>query len=266
MTLFDAGTPASPHRDTGSRLKLTVAYDGTDFHGFASQRVVRTVEGVLTDALEQLLGRPGSELALTCAGRTDKGVHARGQVVSVDAPSATDVDELHRAVNRMIGPEVVLRRVELVEDDFDARRSARWRRYRYTITNGTEPDPFLARFAWWVPNPLDPQLLRLAVDPFIGDHDFAAFCRRGPEGSTTRRRVLDAGWAQGDGDVLQFEIRARAFCWQMVRSIVGTLVEAATGKRRPGDLLAVLRSGDRAQAGQLAPAHGLCLWDVGYTD
>jgi tRNA pseudouridine38-40 synthase len=266
VTLFDAGTPASPHRDTGSRLKLTIAYDGTDFHGFASQREVRTVEGVLTGALEQVLGRTGAELALTCAGRTDKGVHAWGQVVSVDAPAGIDLDELHRAVNRMIGPEIVLRRAEVVADDFDARRSARWRRYRYTIMNGREPDPFLARYAWWVPDPLDLRMLRLAADPFVGEHDFAAFCRRGPEGSTTRRRVLDTSWSPADGDVLHFEIRARAFCWQMVRSIVGTLVEAGTGKRRAGDLLAVLRAGDRAQAGQLAPAHGLCLQDVGYTD
>ena len=266
MTLFDAGTPASPHRETGSRLKLLIAYDGTEFHGFASQRVVRTVEGVLTDALEKVLAQPGASLELVCAGRTDKGVHARGQVVSVEAPPGTDPEAVHHAVNRMIGPEVVVRRVEPAGDDFDARRSARWRRYRYTIVNGTEPDPFLARFAWWVPDPLDLRMLRLAADPFVGDHDFAAFCRRGPEGSTTRRRVFDARWHQGDGDVLHFEIRAKAFCWQMVRSIVGTLVEAGTGKRRPGEVLGILRSGDRARAGQLAPPHGLCLWDVGYDD
>jgi tRNA pseudouridine38-40 synthase len=228
--------------------------------------VVRTVEGVLTDALEKVLGRPSASLELVCAGRTDKGVHARGQVVSVEASPGTDCAEVHQAVNRMIGPEVVVRCVELADDDFDARRSARWRRYRYTIVNGSEPDPFLARFAWWVPGPLDLRMLRLAADPFVGDHDFAAFCRRGPEGSTTRRRVFDARWHQGDGDVLHFEIRAKAFCWQMVRSIVGTLVEAGSGKRRPGEVLAVLRSGDRAQAGQLAPPHGLCLWDVGYDD
>jgi tRNA pseudouridine38-40 synthase len=177
-----------------------------------------------------------------------------------------DCDEVHRAVNRMIGPEVVVRRAELVSADFDARRSAHWRRYRYTITNGSEPDPFLARYAWWVPEPLDLRVLRLAADPFVGEHDFAAFCRRGPEGSTTTRRVLEARWRPADGDVVHFDIRARAFCWQMVRSIVGTLVEAGSGKRRPGDVLGILRSRDRARAGQLAPAHGLCLWEVGYED
>jgi tRNA pseudouridine38-40 synthase len=266
VTLFDAGTPASPQRDAASRLKLLIAYDGTQFRGFAAQRDLRTVEGVLTDALEKVLRRPAASLELACAGRTDKGVHAHGQVVSITAPPDTDCDEVHHAVNRMLGPEVVVRRVEAVAADFDARRSARWRRYRYTIMNGSQPDPFLAQFAWWVPDALDLRLLRLAADPFVGEHDFAAFCRRGPEGSTTTRRVLDACWRPADGDVLRFDIRAPAFCWQMVRSIVGTLVEAGSGKRRPGDILGVLRSRDRARAGQLAPPHGLCLWDVGYDD
>jgi tRNA pseudouridine38-40 synthase len=266
VTLFDAGTPASPHRGTSSRLKLLVAYDGTDFRGFAAHDTVRTVEGVLSEALGKVLRCPAASLELVCAGRTDKGVHARGQVVSISAPSGTDCGEVHHAVNRMLGPEVVLRRVEPVAANFDARRSARWRRYRYTIMNGSEPDPFLARFAWWVPHPLDLRLLRLAADPFVGEHDFAAFCRRGGPGSSTMRRVLDARWQPPDGDILRFEIRARAFCWQMVRSIVGTLVEAGAGKRRPGDVLGVLRSRDRARAGQLAPPHGLCLWDVGYED
>ncbi len=266
MTLFDAGTPASPPRDTSARLKLLIAYDGTHFRGFAAQRDLRTVEGVLTDALEKVLRRPADSFELACAGRTDKGVHAQGQVVSIAAPPDTDCDEVHHALNRMLGPEVVVRHVGAVAPEFDARHSARWRRYRYTILNGSQPDPFLARYAWWVPDALDLRLLRLAADPFVGEHDFAAFCRRGPEGSTTTRRVLDARWRPADGDLLRFEIRAPAFCWQMVRSIVGTLIEAGTGKRRPGDILAILRSRDRAKAGQLAPPHGLCLWDVGYDD
>ena len=108
------------------------------------------------------------------------------------------------------------------------------------------------------------RLLRLGADPFLGEHDFASFCRKGPEGSTTVRRVLDSCWHdEGDG-VLHYEIRASAFCWQMVRSIVGTLVDVGTGRLRPGDVLGILRSCDRAAAGPVAPAHGLCLSDVGY--
>jgi tRNA pseudouridine38-40 synthase len=242
-------------------LKLTVAYDGTEFRGFAAQREVRTVQGVLSDVLEKMLQRP---VDLVCAGRTDAGVHAWGQVVSFAAPDGVDPALVARSVNRQLGPEIVVRAAAVVDASFDARRSAHWREYRYTIVNRPVPDPFLARVAWWVPEPLDLSLLRLGADPFLGEHDFASFCRKGPAGSTTVRRVLDARWhADGDG-VLRFEIRATAFCRQMVRSIVGTLVDVGEGRVRPGDILRILRTGDRAVAGTVAPPQGLCLWDVGY--
>jgi tRNA pseudouridine38-40 synthase len=245
-----------------------VAYDGTGFHGFAAQRDTRTVGGVLAEALEKTLRAPLEHLNLACAGRTDAGVHAWGQVVSADAPRDTDLDRVRRSLNRMIGPEIVVRSVEWVPADFDARHSARWRTYRYLIVNAPAPDPFLARYSWWIPDELDTSLLRLAADPFVGEHDFAAFCRKGPEGSTTRRTVHAAHWLRTTEhertDVLTFEITAAAFCWQMVRAIVGTIVEAGAGRRRPGDLLRVLHGTDRAEAGQLAPPQGLCLWAVGY--
>ena len=136
--------------------------------------------------------------------------------------------------------------------------------YRYTILNRPVPDPFLARQAWWVPEPLDLRLLRLGADPFLGEHDFASFCRRGPAGSTTMRRVFDSRWRDLGDDVLRYEIRATAFCWQMVRSIVGTLVDVGVGRITPGDVLSILRARDRDAAGGVAPPHGLCLWDVGY--
>ena len=261
MRLFDAGSPASSPSDR-RRLRLVVAYDGTDFHGFAGQPDVRTVEGVLADAVATVLRTTPDLLDLSCAGRTDAGVHARGQVVVVDAPPDVPPDGLRKALNRITGPEIVVRAVEPVPVDFDARHAARWRRYRYTIVNRPEPDPFLARYAWWIPEPLDLSILRLAADPFVGEHDFEAFCRR--RTASTVRRVLDSRWLEPDDGVLRYEIRANAFCWQMVRSIVGLLVEAGAGKRRPGSMLAVLRSRDRSAAGQLAPARGLCLWDVGY--
>jgi tRNA pseudouridine38-40 synthase len=250
---------------SGDRLKLVVAYDGTDFHGFAEQRDVRTVEGTLLDALETVLRSPREVLALTCAGRTDAGVHAWGQVVSVQTLVDADPKKVRQALNALVGPEIVVRRCERIDGGFDARRSAKWRRYRYTIVNRPEPDPFVARYAWWVPQRLDIARLRLAADPFVGEHDFASFCRKGPEGSTTVRRVLESQWFDDDGDgVLTYEIRATAFCWQMVRAIVGTMIDAATGKLRPGDLMGVLRAGNRQAAGRVAPPHGLCLWSVGY--
>jgi tRNA pseudouridine38-40 synthase len=167
----------------------------------------------------------------------------------------------------MTAPEIVVRRCERVDAGFDARHSAKWRRYRYTIVNRRDPDPVLARYAWWVPERLDVSRLRLAADPFVGEHDFASFCRKGPEGSTTVRRVFESRWlddAESEDGLLTYEIRASAFCWQMVRAIVGTIVDAAAGKLRPGDILPVLRAGNRQAAGRLAPPQGLCLWHVGY--
>jgi len=247
-------------------LKLTVAYDGTEFHGFAAQPEQRTVEGVLREALARVLRR--DDLSLTCAGRTDAGVHAWGQVVSVPvggaADDGVDVERVARAVNRQLGPEVVVRAAALVHGGFDARHDAQWRAYRYTVVNRPVPDPFLARTSWWVPEPLDLSLLRLGADPFLGEHDFATFCRKGPPGSTTVRRVLESSWHDlGDG-VLRYDITATAFCWQMVRSIVGTLVDVGAGKLRPGELLGILRARDRNAAGRVGVPQGLCLWDVGY--
>ena len=201
-----------------------------------------------------------------CAGRTDSGVHAWGQVatLTVDPPAPVDPQRLRDILNRRLAPEIVVRALDVVDAGFDARRSASWRRYRYTIVNRPDPDPFLARYAWWVPESLDVSLLRLGADPFVGEHDFAAFCRKGGEASTTVRRVLSSEWsAPGDG-VLRYEIRATAFCWQMVRSVVGMLVDIGMGRRTPGEVLYVIRSLDRAQATRLAPPHGLCLWEVGY--
>jgi len=253
----------SPTAASGSRvLKLTIAYDGTDFHGFAAQPDTRTIEGVVGAVLARVLRVEG--VSLSCAGRTDAGVHAWGQVVSTPVEGDVDVAKIARATNSQLGPEVVVRAGEVVDGGFDARHSAHWRAYRYTIVNRPAPDPFLARTAWWVPEPLDRSLLRLGADPFLGEHDFATFCRKGPAGSATVRRVLASQWHDlGDG-VLRYDVTATAFCWQMVRSIVGTLVDVGAGKIRPGDILSILRARDRSAAGRVGAPHGLCLWEVGY--
>jgi tRNA pseudouridine38-40 synthase len=268
LSLFDADpgaqSPASgeagesPQRP---KLKLVVAYEGTDFHGFAAQPDVRTVAGTLAPALEKVLRH---EPDLTCAGRTDAGVHAWGQVVSLPCEPETDPRRIQKALNGMLAPEVVVRSCELVDPSFDARFSARWRAYRYTIVNRPVPDPFLARYAWWVPGALELPAMQLGADPFVGEHDFAAFCRGGPPGSTTVRRVEECRWREGGDGVLWLEIRATAFCWQMVRSIVGTLVDIGTGARRAGEVMGMLRARDRAVAGRVAPPQGLCLREVGY--
>ena len=267
MSLFDTDElttsgPAGPL----VRVKVVVAYDGTGFSGIAPQPGVKTVGGNLATSIERVLRHP---VVLTVAGRTDAGVHAWGQVVSFDAdPVTLDVDALQRSINKVCGPAIVVRSMEVVDDSFDARHSARSRRYRYTILNTRTPSPFLAATAWHVPEPLDLSVLRLAADPLLGEHDFTSFCRkpRVPEGVSfsMTRRVLDARWHDlGDG-LLRFDIEATAFCQQMVRSIVGTLVEAGLGKRTPASVMTALRGQDRALAGPPAPAHGLCLWEVCY--
>jgi tRNA pseudouridine38-40 synthase len=266
VTLFDMHERAVPEGRL-VRVKLVVAYDGTAFRGFAVNAGVRTVGGTLGAALERVLGHA---VHLTCAGRTDAGVHAWGQVVSFDARAdVVDVVVLQRAVNAMCGPEIVVREALEAAGDFDARRSAVSRRYRYTVLNRPWPDPFLATTAWHVDHPLDLEALWLTCDPFIGEHDFSAFCRRPRVDGTARppslvRRVTDARWSDlGDG-VLRFEIEAGSFCHQMVRSLVGTMVEVGRGRRRAGDLGGILRAGDRGRTAGPAPAHGLCLWDVRY--
>jgi tRNA pseudouridine38-40 synthase len=247
---------------------MTVAYDGSGFRGFATNAGVRTVGGTLAQALERVLRHP---VDLTCAGRTDAGVHARGQVVSFDASEVgLDLERVQRSVNAMLGPEIAVRSLEGAPADFDARRSARSRRYRYTLLTTPWPDPFWAGRAWHIDQPLDLDLMRLGADPLIGEHDFSSFCRRPEPSVSLVRRVTEACWepegGEGgeDGDVLHFWIEADAFCQQMVRSIVGTLAEVGTGRKRAGDVRGIIAARDRHAAGQLAPPDGLSLWSVTY--
>jgi tRNA pseudouridine38-40 synthase len=248
---------------------MTFAYNGAGFHGLAAQPGLRTVAGVLGEALERAL-RHRVELALALAGRTDAGVHAWGQVASFDTTAAHfRPEQLQRTLNKLCGPAIAVRELVAAADGFDARFSARSRVYRYTVLNRAVPDPFLAPTTWQVAEPLELAALRLGCDALIGEHDFSSFCRRprGAEGQpppSLVRRVIDARWTSvGDG-VLRFEIEGSAFCHQMVRSIVGTLVEMGLGRRRPGEMAAILRARDRGAAGQMAPARGLCLWEVRY--
>lgn len=257
--------PTRPVRDSPSvRLRLVLAYDGSGFRGFADQPGQCTVAGTLAAALEKILGHP---VELTCAGRTDAGVHALGQVVHLDVGGgAIDLAGIVSACNKMLAPAVVIRQASPAPPGFDARRSALSRRYRYRVLNRPVPDPFEAGRSWHVEAPLDVAAMRLAADPLLGEHDFSAFCRRprGRGGEPVVRRVLDARWSAGEDGILAFEIEATSFCHQMVRSIVGTLVEVGRGKRRAGDVTAVLGSRDRSAAAQPAPPHGLFLLEVRY--
>jgi tRNA pseudouridine38-40 synthase len=257
------------HRQSRN-VALMVSYDGTDFHGFAESPCVATVMGSLRATLEQILQ---TELVLTAAGRTDAGVHGWGQVVTGRIPASADLDRLQRSVNRMCAPTIAIRSAEWVDDDFDARFSATSRAYRYDVWNHPQPNPLLARTCWHVPEPLDLDVMNAAAVHFIGQHDFASFCRRPkvaenqPERSLVR--ILQrAEWHRAGGEaqtaLLRFEIAATSFCHQMVRSIVGTLVDVGRGRRDAASIPATLAALDRSVAGPVAPPTGLVLWHVGY--
>lgn len=249
------------------RLRLLVAYDGAPFHGFAANPGVRTVAGDLAGALGRVLRRD-EPVVISCAGRTDKGVHALGQVVTFDVADDVDPDELVRRVNRLVGPAIAVRDPAVVPDDFDARFSATARTYRYVVWNRPEPDPFHTGRAWHVPEPLDPALLHLSCDPFIGEHDFGAFCRKATRADGTpaplRRRVVGAAWESQGAGVWWFTITGSSFCHQMVRSVVATMVDVGRGRRRAGELVSIIASRDRARASGPAPPEGLYLVGVDY--
>ncbi|HUS42422.1 MAG TPA: tRNA pseudouridine(38-40) synthase TruA [Ilumatobacteraceae bacterium] len=252
--------------------RLTVAYDGTAFRGFAESNGVRTVMGELRRAVETVVRRP---VELTGAGRTDAGVHGWGQVVSGKLPASTDLRRLERSINGLCGPDISVRDVDWADGAFSARFSATGRTYHYFVWNDRSPNPFLARTTWHVPHELDVESMNLAAGSLLGEHDFSSFCRRPKPGigfdePSLVRHLRTAVWASPDDEqwgrsLLRFEITASSFCHQMVRSIVGTLVDVGLGRRSPDTVAATLAALDRNDAGQVAPPTGLVLWSVDYS-
>jgi tRNA pseudouridine38-40 synthase len=242
-------------------LRLDLAYDGSGFRGYAAQTDsnIRTIQGELDRALEILLGTT-PETAV--AGRTDAGVHARGQVVSMHVGDEVDVRRLQRSLNGILGPEISVLSVTEVDDDFHARFSARWRRYRYTMSIGPAPDPLTRGHEWHVGPGLDVPAMERASSLFPGEKDFSAFCRSA-EGGTNVRRVEEAAW-EVDETRLHFWIEANAFCHQMVRSMVGLAYDVGRGFTDVAWVAEIIESGDRSRVVTVAPPHGLILWEVGY--
>ncbi|HET9202088.1 MAG TPA: tRNA pseudouridine(38-40) synthase TruA [Acidimicrobiia bacterium] len=242
-------------------LRLDLAYDGAGFKGYAAQSdaSIRTIQGELEAALTTLLGSP-HETAV--AGRTDSGVHARGQVVSLRIDEEVDVGRLQRSLNGILGPEISVMAVSSVDDDFHARFSALWRKYRYTLSVGPAPDPLGRGHQWHVGPGLDTSAMEETAAHFAGEQDFGAFCRS-IEGRTNVRRVEEAAW-ENDGPLLHFWIRANAFCHQMVRSLVGLSYDVGRGFTPVGSVAEIMASRDRGRVVTVAPPHGLVLWEVGY--
>jgi tRNA pseudouridine38-40 synthase len=242
-------------------VRLTLAYDGSGFRGWAKNAGQRTVEGVLSDALGRVLGEAPK---LSVAGRTDAGVHARGQVASFVAHDDVHLERLQRSINGMLAPEVVALEVRRAPEGFDARFSASAREYRYRIDVGPWPDPFESRFVWHRPGELEVGLMRQAARPLLGEHDFASFCRRPPSGGTIRR--LERLSLARRGERIEISARANAFLHQMVRALVGTLVRVGSGRLAPEDVGSILLGRDRSRTPNMAPAHGLTLQRVVYRD
>lgn len=251
-------------------LRLLLAYNGAGFRGFAMNPGVRTVAGVLTEALERALGQ---EVSLVCAGRTDAGVHAWGQVVSLEVKQAqpvgsSELAKLRDSLNKMVGSEIAVREAAWAADSFDARRSATERTYRYRIHNHPVANPFTVHTTWHISAPLDTDAMNQAARHILGEHDFSSFCRQA-DGKSLVRRVNRAVWWKSDeampeADEVTLEIAASSFCHQMVRSLVSTFAEIGLGKRPPEAMAEILAARNRQAAANLSPPQGLTLWHVDF--
>lgn len=250
------------------RLRLDIAYDGTDFHGWAAQQGLRTVQGELELWIARVL-RSVESRPLVCAGRTDAGVHARGQVAHLDLPDdatdpATTAELLERRLRRALPADVIVRRVRPAAPGFDARFSAVWRRYVYRLTD--QPlDPLVRRTVVSVPWPLDVASLNRAAGSLVGLHDFAAFCKA-REGATTVRELQLVQADRAVSGIVEITVRADAFCHSMVRSLVGALVAVSTGRRDLTWLETLVDAPGRVGSITVMPAHGLVLEEVGYPE
>ena len=235
------------------RLKLTVEYDGTPFRGWAAQPGHATVEGALRDALAQTFD---CYEGLAVAGRTDTGVHALGNVVSVDVAGGPPLDRVAQALNPRLPHEISIASAEAAPADFHARFGARSRSYRYRIFTRRTSSPFELNRSWWYPRPLDDGKLNAAAALLVGEHDFRAFTPTETQHEVFVRNVESAHWIRS-GDYLDFEITADSFLRHMVRTLVGTMVER-------GAVDGLLDGASRSAAGATAPPHALYLVSVAY--
>lgn len=252
-------------------LAATVAYNGAPFAGFARQPGLSTVQGELEDALSTLFRR---EVPTTCAGRTDAGVHALGQVVSFDVGAeelkGRSLSRLCRSINALTHDAISVRDLRQEAEGFSARFDAKSREYRYRIVLGETPPIFLAPYSWWIRNQgsLDSSAMAQAASLLIGEHDFKSFClTASAEGKPTCRRILALDLLEEEhlGEkCLVVRVEGNAFLHSMVRTIVGTLVEVGCGHKSPEWVGEVLAARDRSAAGQTAPAQGLTFWKVTY--
>ncbi|MDR3090737.1 MAG: tRNA pseudouridine(38-40) synthase TruA [Clostridiales bacterium] len=247
--------------DNFDNVLLTIAYDGSAYSGWQRQKNGLAVQEVLEGALETLLGEP---VALNAAGRTDAGVHALGQkanfrILKLRLPP----ENLPKAVNTALPPDIAVKRAGLVEDAFNARYHAKRKTYRYQILNAETPNPLLARYSWQVYRPLDAEAMNEAAALIVGKRDFSAFRAVGASSRTTVRTVFSA-FVEREGALLSVYVEGDGFLYNMVRIIAGTLVAVGRGKIAPAELTGIIEGRDRTRAGQTAPPNGLTLMEVEY--
>jgi tRNA pseudouridine38-40 synthase len=241
-------------------IKLTIEYDGTAYHGWQIQPNVRTIQGIMEEKLAQITG---GRVRLIAASRTDTGVHALGQVVNFKTHSQLDTRTFQRALNSLLPEDIRINDVEEVGETFHARFSAKGKIYEYRIWDGELASPFSRYFSWFVRGRLDLPRMRKAVMKLVGRHDFSSFCSAGSTHRTPVREIYEINVGRRRGLVV-IRIEANAFLKQMVRNIVGTLVEVGRRKLTPSQFVGILEARDRRRAGIAAPARGLFLVSVNY--
>jgi len=244
-------------------IKLLIEYDGTNYLGWQVQPRGPTIQGMLEDKIKLLTGE---SIQLFGSGRTDAGVHALGQVAHFKTQSPMDIRSMQRALNSLLPRDMVIQKLEEVEEGFHARKQSKSKIYEYRILNRNLRSAFYRGYVWHIPKKLNLIEMRKATKSLIGEHDFSAFRSVGTPTRTAVRRVIQADWRRGRDGLIRFEIEANGFLKQMVRSIVGTLIEVGKGKINPEEFRKILTSKDRKKAGPTAPAHGLFLKEVKYTE
>jgi tRNA pseudouridine38-40 synthase len=242
-------------------IRLLLEYDGTSYQGWQVQPKGLTVQGVIEEKLALITGET---VHLIGSGRTDSGVHAFGQVANFKTKSRLALDSIRRALNSLLPSDIVIQKAEEVEEDFHARKQSKSKVYQYRILNRGLRSAFHHKYAWHLSPKLDLEEMRKATRILIGEHDFSSFRSVGSPTRTAIRKVIRAEWKKSRDGIIQFEIEANGFLKQMVRALVGTLVEVGKGKIDSEEFRKILDTEDRKKAGPTAPAHGLFLKEVKY--
>jgi tRNA pseudouridine38-40 synthase len=251
---------------------MAVAYDGTAYCGFQTQPGKNTIQDKIEEALRMLTGE---EIRIIGSGRTDSGVHARGQVFNFYTQSSIPIERWCLALNSRLPEDIVVYKAKEVSPEFHARKSAKRKTYRYTIANSKFADVMRRKYQYHHPRELNVEAMRAGLQQLIGEHDFTSFCSRKSVQLSHVRTIYDAfietepltmPWADSSDRIIHVTITGNGFLYQMVRIIVGTLLEVGEGKRTAGEMAEILRAKDRLKAGPTAMPHGLMLWSVVYDE